>query len=182
MPPAPKLGVALPADAVFLHFASEGFEGRLTWSTAQAPAALARGARQEGSRTVHPRPVPPGDREDEGELRGGDGVDRPRRERHALGRADGQGDGHGGEDDGRHGEEPGRLAPEQQAAALASATGQSLLEAGLAEVYTDAELFGDPKLFVVKGTDGVEVAVAVYEDRALRRTGITVHRPRGFGG
>jgi hypothetical protein len=181
VPPAPKLGVALPADAVFLHFASEGFEGRLTWSTAQAPAALAGALARKGRGPFTPaqfrQEIEKMKANSEAEMEsidpGENGMPSAEQMAKAMAMA---------EKMMAAMEKNPDASPEQQAAALASATGQSLLEAGLAEVYTDAELFGDPKLFVVKGTDGVEVAVAVYEDRALRRTGITVHRPRGFGG
>ena len=72
--------------------------------------------------------------------------------------------------------------PEQQAMAMARASGAVLLDANLADDYQDAEIFGDPKIFIVQLPDGGDGAVAVYQDRAVGRTGITVHGKPSPGG
>ncbi len=179
-PAASELGIALPGDAAFLYFASNAGEGRATYSTAEAPAKLLAALAKKGRGPFTPeqfrQEIERMETSSEAEMEKLDtGGEMPSAEQMAQMMAMAQ-------KMMAAMEANPDASPEQQAAAMAQAAGRSLLDAGLADDYLDAALFGDPRLFIVKGADGVERAVVVYADRALGRTGVTIHRPRGFGG
>lgn len=177
-PPAAKAGVSLPADAAFLRFASDPASGRLSYVTAESPAKLLAALAKKGKGPYTPEQFRAElERQEESvetkmkKLDPGDGMPDADQMAQMMAMAQKMMEAM---------EKSQGASPQQQAQALAQAAGQSLLQPGLADAYADSELFGDPKLVIVSGADGSEVAVAIYRDLALGKTGITVHRPGGF--
>ncbi len=179
VPPAPKLGVALPSDAVYLYFASDAADGRATYSTAEAPAKLLGALSKKGRGPFTPAQFRQEvesageDASSDDEADSEDGMPSADQMAKAMAMAEKM--------MGAMAANP-NATPEQQAAALAQAAGHSALDPYLADGYDDSELFGDPRLFIVELAGGGEAAVAVYIDRALGRTGITIHHRPGLGG
>lgn len=179
-PAASQLGIALPGDAAYLYLASDAAGGRATYLTAEAPAKLVATLAKKGRGPFTPeqfrQEIERQEASSEAEMEKLDsGDEMPSAEQMAQIMAMAQ-------KVMAAMEANPNASPGQQAAALAKAAGRSLLDAGLAEAYTDSEIYGDPKLFIVELAGGGEAAVAVYLDRALGRTGVTIHRPQGFGG
>lgn len=174
-PPAAKaLGVPLPADAVFLFFASDPASGRYAFATAQPPAKVLAALRGRG-------PYTPEQFKDQ--VPGAKAAGRDSSEE---------------EDDGPFGSLPspeemerlmelaatmGNLAekhkgrPEEMAAAAASALkGHASFDDSLADVYGEDDYFGDARLVVIPLAGSGEAVVAVYVDKVVGTTGVTVHR------
>ncbi|HSM14316.1 MAG TPA: HEAT repeat domain-containing protein [Thermoanaerobaculia bacterium] len=176
--PTSAAGVPLPADAVYLFFASDPAQGVLSYSTAQAPAQVVAALAKKGRGPFTPeqfrQEVEGGNEEMEEEMELEDGeMPSPEQMAKMMQMAEKM--------MAEMNKNP-NATPEQQAMAMARASGAVLLDANLADDYEDAEIFGDPKIFIVQLPDGSDGAVAVYQDRAVGRTGITVHGKPSPGG
>ncbi|HSM50644.1 MAG TPA: HEAT repeat domain-containing protein [Thermoanaerobaculia bacterium] len=172
-PPASKMGVPLPANAVFLHFGSTPAEGRYAWFTSDAPAKVlaALAAKGRGPLTAAEFREQTGaeEMEEMGDL---DDGEMPSAEQMAQAMAMAE----------RmmgamaSAAEAGGSQEEQVTAIARAATGLAAMNPELADEYEDAELFGDPRFVIVPLAGGGEAVAVVYVDRVLGGTGITVHR------
>ena len=183
-PAASAMGVPMPSDAVFLHFASDRGRGRYAWSTNEAPAkALARftaGGKQALTAEAYRQRVEKDDAAKEAKQaeldKHADETDEngmPSQEAlaDAMAMAAQMMQGMNAAAEGSTDQE--RAEAGMRAAGLART-----LDAGLADPYDKPELFGDPR-FVVFETQGIQDVVAVvYKDLATGTTGISVHRPK----
>ena len=167
---AAQLGVPLPADAVYLYFASAPATGRYSYWTAQAPANVIASLRAKAKKG----PLTPAEFRaqaeeataspdlEEGEMPSADDMARAMAMAEQMMKAMEGGQGGSPED--------------QAAAAQRAAGGMAIFDAGLADDYEEAELFGDARLFVVPVAGSSDAVVAVYRDLAVGGTGVTVHR------
>lgn len=172
-PAAARMGVPLPANAVYLHFGSSSDQGRYAWFTADPPAKVltALAAKGKGPLTAAQFRDQTGaaELEELGEL-GDDEMPSAEQMARAMAMAERM-----------MGAMEGAMAaggsPEEQAAAMSRAAGGLAgMNAALADEYGDPELFGDPRFVVVRLAGGGEAVAVVYADRVLGGTGITVHR------
>jgi hypothetical protein len=174
-----KLGVALPANAVFLPFASDPAQGNFAYFSPDAAdkvLAAVRGKgegpfttaqfrawveKQEASNEAAAEEMQIA----EGELPSPEQMAKMMEMAAKMGEimAAGQAEG---------------KSQEQMMGELAAATGQKLpVDADFADPLDDADLFANAKVVVVPLASGLRAAVAVYTDRAVGGTGITVRRP-----
>ena len=179
-PPAGKLGVPLPADAVFLFFGSDPEAGRFSYWTASSPAQVLAALRGKGKGPLTPaefRAQTPAQRmqkkQEEAEKAGkaddpfanmpsGEDMERMMKMMEQMNKAAEQNQG---------------KSSEEQAEAMAKAAkGMASFDQDLADTYEKKEIFGGASLFIVALADGGEAVVAVYADPAIGGTGITVHR------
>jgi len=167
---AASVGVPMPADAVYLYFSSAPGSGRYSYWTAQPPAsviAALRGKAKKGPLTpeefrAQAEAATAAPDLEEGEMPSADDMARAMAMAEQMMKA--MEGGQGG-------------SPEAQAAAAQRAAGgMAVFDAGLADDYEEAELFGDARLFVVPVAGSSDAVVAVYRDLAVGGTGVTVHR------
>jgi hypothetical protein len=168
---AARVGVPLPADAVYLHFASAPGTGRYSYWTAQPPAnviATLKAKAKKGPLTpeqfrAQAEAATASPELEEGEMPSADDMARAMAMAEQMMKAM-EGGAQGG-------------SPEEQAAAAQRAVGgMASFDDRLAGSYEDAELFGDARLFVVPVAGSSDAVVAVYRDLAVGGTGVTVHR------
>jgi hypothetical protein len=162
---AAAVGVPLPADTVYLHFASQPSAGRYGYWTAQAPAAVLAALRGKGkgpwtTAEFRAQAQPPSFAE--GGMPSADQMAQAMAMAEQMMKAM---------------ESAAGDTPEEQAAAMQRAAGgMAAFDAGLADSYEDAELFAEPRLLVVPVAGSADAVVAVYRDLAVGGTGVTVHR------
>jgi hypothetical protein len=172
-PAAAKMGVPLPASAVYLHFSSAPAQGRYAWFTSDAPAKVlaALAAKGKGPLTAAEFREQTGadEMEDLGDL-GEDEMPSAEQMAQAMAMAERM-------MGAMEGAMAGGGSPEEQAAAMArAATGLAGMNPELADEYEDGELFGDPRFVIVPLAGGGEAVAVVFADRVLGGSGITVHR------
>lgn len=179
-PAAARLGVPLPADAVYLFFGSAPEEGRYSFWTASSPAQVAALLKGKGTGPLTPE-----------EFRAQTPAERMEKKREEAEKA-GQGDNPfanmpSAEDMERMmkmaeqmnkamEENQGKSQQEQADAMAKAAKGMASFDADLANTYENGEIFAGAKMFVVPLAGGGEAVVAVYSDPAVGGTGLTVHR------
>jgi hypothetical protein len=177
MPSAAGLGVPLPADAVFLRFASDVAGGRYAFLTREAPAALGARLAKAGRGPIAPEafretlaPEESGADEvpenDSGSENSGSEMPSAEQMQAAMAMA--------AKAMGALNEHPD-ASPEVQARLMAKALGHAQVDVNLGDVYADSEAFGNAQLYVVTLANGLDAVVAVYRDLALGSTGIGVH-------
>lgn len=176
-PALAAMGVAIPADALFLHFGSDRASGRYAWVTGEpAEKVLARyRGKGEGPFTLeeYERKLEQEDAEnseladsmatEDGEMPSAEqmakAMEMAMKAMEAMNEAAGK-------------------SPEEQAAAAGRAMGMNpQRDLDLANDYAQAELFGNVRLVIVPIDKVTDAVVAVYTDHALGMTGIAVHRP-----
>jgi hypothetical protein len=172
-PRANALGVPLPADSVFLFFASDPAAGRYAFATALPPAKVLATLRGRGPYTPEQfRSQIPGSKaagrdsseEEEGEFGGLPSPEEMERLMELAATMGKLAEQHKGR-------------PEEMAAAAQSAMkAHGSLDASLADAYAKEEYFGDARLVVIPLAAGGEAVVSVYTDKVLGTTGIAVHR------
>jgi hypothetical protein len=172
VPSAASLGVPLPADVVFLRFASNLAAGRYAFLTREAPAALGARLAKAGRGPIAPEAfretLEPEVSEDEevAETDSGSGMPTAEQMQAAMAMAT--------KVMGALNEHP-NATPEEQAALMAKATGRAQVDVNLGDVYADPEAFANVQLYVVTKANGLDAVVAVYRDLALGSTGVSVH-------
>jgi hypothetical protein len=172
VPGTAGLGVPLPADAVFLRFASNVAGGRYAFLTREAPAALGARLAKAGRGPIAPEAF----RETlEPEVSGAEevpendsGSEMPSAEQMQAAMA------MAAKAMGALNEHP-NATPEEQARLMAKALGHAQVDVNLGDVYADSETFGNAQLYVVTLANGLDAVVAIYRDLALGSTGIGVH-------
>lgn len=176
-PALAAMGVAMPADALFLHFGSDATAGRYAWVTNE-PAATVLGryrGKGQGPFTLeeYQQYLEQEDAEnseladsmatEEGELPSPDqmakAMEMAMQAMAAMNEAAGK-------------------SPEEQAAAASRAMGfKPRRDFGHADAYAEEELFGGVRLQIVPLDKTTDAVVAVYTDRVVGMTGVAVHRP-----
>lgn len=176
-PALAAMGVAMPADALFLHFGSDRARGRYAWVTAE-PAATVLGryrGKGEGPFTLeeYQQKLEQEDAEnseladsmatEDGEMPSAEqmakAMEMAMKAMEAMNEAAGK-------------------SPEEQAAAAGRAMGMNpQRDLDLANDYAQEELFGDVRLVIVPLDKATDAVVAVYTDRVFGMTGVAVHRP-----
>lgn len=165
-PAAARMGVPLPAGAVYLHFASDPAAGRYAWHTVEPAERVLTALRGKGKGPLSPdefraqaQPKPGG---------GASGMPSADEMQRAMAMAEQMMKAM----EGAQGK-----SPQEQAAAMERAShGVSSLDSDLAGAYEKEELFVDPRLVIVPLAEGGEVVVAVYADPVVGGTGVTLHR------
>jgi len=178
LPLPARLGVALPADAVYLFFASDVAAGRYTYLTGERAPSLVARLSKAGSGPYAPEQWydmllaqeqndAPGDGGDDGSSdSGAPSADDFAKAMEMMAKMNEALEAH-----------PDAETPEQQAQLMAKAiSGKRNVDPDLGNNYGDAELFGEVKLFLIELADGGDVAVAVYYDKVLQSTGFAVHK------
>jgi hypothetical protein len=178
VPATSGLGVQLPSDALFLHFGSDVAAGRYAFVTGESPAALVARLKKAGSGPFAPEQwsdmllsleVPSDDEEAES----GDDSDSGMPSAADMAKAMEM----MAKMNQAMNEHPDAKTPEEQARLMSKAlSGQRHVDPGVGDYYDEEALFGAPQLFLLELADGSDVAVAVYQDKLLQRTGIAVHR------
>jgi len=173
-----SLGVPLPADALFLYFASDPERGRYAFVTGESPAKVAARLPKAARGPIAPADFraaiePETQAEEEEPAEPAESSDSQMPSSAELQAAMAM----AAKMMGAVNAHPG-ASPEEQAALMAKATGLVQIDAGLGETYADAEAFGDAQLYVIEMANGLDAVVAVYRDVALGRTGIGVHLKR----
>jgi hypothetical protein len=164
-PAAERMGVPLPAGAVFLHFASDPAGGRYAWHTREPVDRVLAALRGKGKGPLTPEEFHAQAQPLSGGSAGMPSADDMQR---AMAMA---------EQMMRAMEGAQGKSPEEQAAAVQNATrGMASRDQDLASVYERTELFTDPRLTIVPLPGGGEVVVAVFADPVVGGTGITLHR------
>lgn len=171
-PAAAAMGVPLPADAVYLFFASEPANGRYAWWTAKSPAEVAaalRGKAKKGPLTpaefrAHAEAASEIPEIEDGELPSAEAMARAfEMAEQMMAALEGAGADGG--------------SPEAMAAAMQRAAGGlASLDPNAADEYEDADLYADARLFVVPVAGSSDALVAVYRDLATGGTGLTIQR------
>ncbi len=171
-PAAAAMGVPLPADAIYLFFASEPANGRYAWWTAKSPAEVAaalRGKAKKGPLTpaefrAHAEAASETPEIEDGELPSAEAMARAfEMAEQMMAAFEGAGADAG--------------SPEAMAAAMQRAAGGlASLDPNAADEYEDADLYADARLFVVPIADSADALVAVYRDLATGGTGVTIQR------
>lgn len=178
VPSPARLGVALPADAVYLHFASNAGAGRYAYFTAERAPSLVARLSKAGSGPYAPEQwydmllaqetndAPDDAGDDESSDSGMPSADDFAKAMEMMAKMNEALEAH-----------PDAESPEQQAQVVSKAlTGRRRVDSDLGDSYGVAELFGDVKLFLIELADGSDVAVAVYDDKVLQGTGFAVHK------
>jgi hypothetical protein len=181
-PATANLGVQIPADAVFLRFGSSAAVGRYAFVTAEAPAALAARLKKAGSGPYRPdqwydmllslrKPSDDDEAESDDDSDSDDDSGMPSAADMAKAME------MMGKMNQALNEHPDAKTPEQQGRLISKALeGVRHVDLNLGDYYGKESLFGAPQLFLLELKDGSDVAVAVYHDKLLNRTGIAVHR------
>lgn len=177
VPPAAAMGVAMPADAVFLHYSSDPSAGRYVWATREPAAQVLKRLATAGKGPYTVAAYRQKLEEDEAEaskkeeaLEPADG-EMPSAEQLASAMAMAQ------QMMAAMEETKGR-SPEEQARAAAKAAGLRHGDGGPSlDAYDHDDWFGDVHLVVVPLDKYSDAFAVVYSDRQLGTTGITVYRP-----
>lgn len=178
IPAISGLGVQIPSDAVFLHFGSDVEVGRYAFVTGDSPAALVARLKKAGSGPFSPDQwsdmllsleQPADDEEAESDDDSDSGMPSAADMAKAMEMM--------AKMNQAMAENPDAKTPEQQARVMSKALdGRRHVDSNLGNYYDEEEVFGSPQLFLLELKDGSDVAVAIYQDKLLQRTGFAVHR------